>query len=472
MQMNSLIVGSALSTQSQYAQAVTQEGTGLVATDFATLGGASTTVMLNLEGNIGQAQTWASNATTVGSRTQAAYTALGNMATTVASLQTQISAALATPSNTNVPIAVNTLQQNLVSEINTQSAGVYVFGGSDTSTQPVTPASLNAYQTSGFDPSTANSSYYTGDNMALSVQVSSSQTISYGVTASNPAIEQAMRASQLVLQASQGIVYGSSSGSTITSTYPPQSDPTTALGVAGTITVGAASVTVSATDSLNSVAANINAAGAGVTATVIDSNGTYRLSLSSASAVTVADATAAVPGPGPGLGLTGSTATFAGTVKINGTAITVAAGDSVTTIANNINAAGLAGITATPLQDPTTGSWSLKLSGLTSTTTVSDTSGLGLTDYTGTMKQALTLANSAETAVANLQESVAATSSQLSSASQQQTTYVTYLQTSLSSVKDVDTAQAAANVSKYQTQLQASYMAVTAIAKLNLAQYL
>jgi flagellar hook-associated protein 3 FlgL len=76
------------------------------------------------------------------------------------------------------------------------------------------------------------------------------------------------------------------------------------------------------------------------------------------------------------------------------------------------------------------------------------------------------------TNLSNTEEAVGVSSAQLKSSAQQQTTYVTYLQTSLSSVKDVDTAQAAAKVSQYQTQLQASYLAVAQISKVNLTQYL
>ena len=82
------------------------------------------------------------------------------------------------------------------------------------------------------------------------------------------------------------------------------------------------------------------------------------------------------------------------------------------------------------------------------------------------------MSNQAQTDLANLQNSVADVSSQLSDAHDQQTTFVTLLQTSLSSVKDVDAGQVATQVSQYQTQFQASYMALAAVAKINLAQYL
>jgi flagellin-like hook-associated protein FlgL len=60
----------------------------------------------------------------------------------------------------------------------------------------------------------------------------------------------------------------------------------------------------------------------------------------------------------------------------------------------------------------------------------------------------------------------------LQSLGQQQSTFVTYLTNALSDVKDVNTGQVAAQVSEYQTQLQASYLAVASVTKLSLAQFL
>jgi flagellar hook-associated protein 3 FlgL len=396
MQLNNLIVGSALSTQVQYSQAVTQEGTGLVATDFATLGGSNTNIMLNLEQDIGQAQTWASDATTVGNTTQSMYSAIGNMVTTVTTLESKISSAMASPTTTNLASAVQSLQQTLASEMNTTGTGGYLFAGSNTGVQPV---NLTNYPGAGFSATSPDTNYYTGDDKVLSVQVSLQQTVSYGVTADNPAFEQAMRAMQATIA-------GATASNTTINGSMTATSPTAATSVtAGTFSInGGGTVTVTAGESLQNIAAGINAAsgGTGVTATVVGTSSPYSLQVSSGSQ----------------------------------TALTFTS------------------LTGTTLSD-------LGLSDSTYTQSVQ-----------ATLKAALGVANSAVTALSNLQETVAANSSQLSSSSQQQTTYVTYLQSSLSNVKDVDTAQAAANVSKYQTQLQASYMAVTQISKLNLAQYL
>ncbi len=392
LQLNSLTLGSALSVETQYAQAETKQASGLVASDFGSLGGAASSEMLNLQDGIAQAQTWASNATTVGSRTQAMYTSLGNMTSTMSTLESKISAATSTADNSNLVAAVQELQKTLVTQMNAQQAGSYLFAGSNVGLAPV---DLSSYPSSTFSVSGTDTSYYTGDDNIQSVRISQQQTVDYGVTADSAGFEEAMRATQAVIQAA---------GSTIATGTATQTSQTAAAGLAGTVAInGVGPIAVAVTDSLQDIATNINAAGSGgIVASVVNVGSTstpaYALQISSGSASSDLNIT-----DGAGLGLTSTTY-------------------------------------ATSLQ-------------------------------TG-LKAALGVATSAVTDLANLQASVAAKSSELSSAHDQQTTYVTYLQTSLSGVKNVDTAQVAAQVSQYQTQLQASYLAVAQITKVNLAQYL
>jgi flagellar hook-associated protein 3 FlgL len=395
LDLNSLPLGSALGVQSQYAQAETQQASGLVASDFGTLGGASASEMLNLEGGIAQSQTWASDATTVGTRTQGMYTSLGNMIGTINQLQTKISGATSTADNSTLMAAVQELQDTLVTEMNTQQEGNYLFAGSNVLQAPV---DLTNYPSSTFNAASPDTSYYTGDDNILSVRISQQQTVNYGVTANGAGFEEALRATQAVMQAA---------GSTIVTGTVTAASPNAATGVgASTFTInGGATVTVNPADSLSTIAASINAAAGstGVSAKVVASGSAYALQISS------------------------------GNIN-SGITFNVASG--------------------TPLTD------------------------LGVADTTygesfqAGMKVALTVANSAVTDLANQQASVSAISSELNNAQQQQTTYVTYLQNSLSGVKDVDTAQVAAKVSQYQTQLQASYLAVAQISKVSLVQYL
>jgi flagellar hook-associated protein 3 FlgL len=387
-------INNALTVQTNLATVQVQESSGLQAQNFGTLGGSSSREMLNFENDISQAQNWAGVAKTVGSTTQAMYTAVGNMNSVVTSLQQLISQAMSSPNNSDLLGQAQGLQASLLTQVNQQIGGSYLFAGSNSSVAPVSTANYPTLSasTNAYDPTTADSAYYKGDQTILSVQVNLQQTVSYGVNADNPAIEQAMRAVQSVISAAEV-----TSNSSLTATSPSAS--TTASG--GTLTVNGTNFTIAAGQSLDQIAASINtqAHGTGIGAKVVlDTSGAYHLQL------------------------------------------------------NN----GMAAMSIT------------------------DNSGLGLSSanplpqaqLTSALQQSLTLSNSANTDLGNLQQTISNNSEALNNASTAQTTFVTYLQNSLSGVKDVDTAQAAAQAQQYQAQLQASYLAVASLSKMTLAQYL
>jgi len=389
-------IGEALGVQQQWATAETQQASGLKAQDFGTLGGGDSRETLNLETDIAQATSWSSVAKSVGTTTQAMFTAVGTMQQAVNKMQVLISTAMSSPNNSDLLGQAQSIMGTLLTQVNQQVGGVYLFSGGNTSVAPVSlthyPA-LNA-ATNAYDPNSSDSSYYTGDNHIQSVQVNLQQTISYGVTANNPAFEEAIRSVQSVIQAAQV-----SSSSTVTAT-----SPTAASSVAG------------------------------------------------------------------------------GTLTINGQNFTIAAGASLDQIAASINSQAAtqgSGISAA-VQIDTAGNYHLVVSNGENAMTVSDASGLGLSSaspqsqaqLTSSLQTALTTTNKAVADLGNLQESIANTSNALNNAQQTQTSFVTFLQNSLSSVKDVDTAQAAAQVQQYQTQLQASFLAVSTLTKLSLASFL
>jgi flagellar hook-associated protein 3 FlgL len=291
----------------------------------------------------------------------------------------------------------------LLTQVNQQVGGNYLFAGGNTSVAPVdlshyptlsTGTDANGNPTLAYDPTTPDTGYYTGDNSIQSVQVNLQQTLSYGVLASNPAIEEAIRSVQQVIEAAQVSSNGSEA-------EPSPSAPSSVAG--GTLTINGQVFNVNGGDSLNQIAASINAQaktlGSAVTASVVaDNQGQYHIRVSNAQAAMTID-----------------------------------------------DEAGLGLLDASPLPAAT------------------------LTD---TLKSSLTTTNKAIADLGNLQEDISNTSNTLSNAQTTQTSFVTYLQNSLSSVKDVDTAQAAAQVQQYQTQLQASFLAVSTLTKLNLASML
>ena len=298
--INTMSIGGALKSQSDWAKAQLQQSSGLVSQDFVGLSTDSRTV-LSLSREIEQSQTWATAATNAQARTEVMYSAIGSMTSVMTDLRTAISSAISSPDNSSLLNSAQTLKDSLLSEMNKQYNGLYLFAGSNTDTAPVDVTSYPS--SSPYDATAVDTSYYTGDNTALSVRISSEQTVSYGVTANNAAFEEALRAVEAVIQAA------------------------------------------------------------------------------------------------------------------------------------------------------------------------SDTS-LSSADLTAALQSALTVANQATTDLANLQATVSVNASSLKNAATEQTTYVTLLKTSLSNVKEVDAAEVAVRVATLQTQLTASYSAVSDIAQMSLVKFL
>ncbi len=396
-------IGEALNVQSQWSVAETQQASGLKAQDFGTLGGGDSRETLNLETDIAQASTWSDIAQSTGATTQAMYTAVGAMQTDVNKLQTLISTAMSSPNNSDLLGQAQSIMSSLMTQVNQQVGGDYLFAGGNTSVAPVSLANYPTLDatTNAYNSANSDTGYYAGDNSIHSVQVNLQQTVSYGVLANNPAMEEAIRSIQSVVEAAQASTASTNGGTPITST-------TAAANASGTLTVNGTTYNLSGGQSLTQIAQTINSNPAsGVAAQVVPDD---------------TASTATPPGPYYHLRLTSST----GTLTVN-------------------DQSGL---------------------GLQS---ASSLSGSALTD---SLQSSLTIANKAVSDLGNLQEDISNTSNTLSGASTTQSSFVTYLTNSLSNVKDVDTAQAAAQVQQYQTQLQASFLAVSTLTKLSLASYL
>lgn len=91
---------------------------------------------------------------------------------------------------------------------------------------------------------------------------------------------------------------------------------------------------------------------------------------------------------------------------------------------------------------------------------------------TSTLQDIYSLVQSAVGSLSSLQSNVGESASVLESAAGRQTSDATFLTTSVSDIKNVDTASIAATVSEYQNQLTAAYDAVAKVAKLSLSSYL
>lgn len=190
------MIGAALRTQSTMANQQIQEASGVVSTDFAGYGSA-TQHILNLQVSVTRSQSYIDAGTAADSKIEMMYSTVGSIASLITqfrSLLTSASNAVGTDSSTVTQSAQDMLQQ-MASLLNTQYDGKYLFAGARTNEAPV-DVSATAYPAAS-SPSSANTSYYQGDDTLASVRVSDSRVVSYGVTAGDTGFEQALRAMNL-----------------------------------------------------------------------------------------------------------------------------------------------------------------------------------------------------------------------------------------------------------------------------------
>ena len=190
------MITAALRTQSVMAEKQIQESSGEISSDFGGYG-ASSQQIINLQVSVTRSQAYIDAATQADSKLQVMSSTVSSIAdvlTQFRSLLTSASNAASTDSASVTQSAQEMLGQ-MASLLNTQYDGSYLFGGSRTDQTPVNVSSPP--YAAATSPSSANTSYYQGDDQAASVRVSDSQTVSYGVTADNTAFEQALRAMNL-----------------------------------------------------------------------------------------------------------------------------------------------------------------------------------------------------------------------------------------------------------------------------------
>ena len=190
------MVTGALRTEATMANLQAQEASGLKSQFLADYG-ADTQQIVNLQVSVTRSQSFVDASTLADNKVQVMYSAVGTMTDLITTLRTQLSAA-STGSSTATASAISSAQQMLqqmASLMNSQYNGEFVFGGARTSTAP---ADLTTFATGAGSLTTPDTSYYRGDGEIASVRVAADQTVSYGVTADNPAFEQIMRVLKFV----------------------------------------------------------------------------------------------------------------------------------------------------------------------------------------------------------------------------------------------------------------------------------
>jgi flagellar hook-associated protein 3 FlgL len=191
------MIAAALRTQSTMASQQLQESSGVVSPDYGGLGQTSQQV-INLQISVTRSQSYIDTASSTDNKVQVMYSTVNSIANLLSNLRATLTGAsdsVATDS-TSVTESAQQMLQEMGSLLNTQYGDQYLFGGSQTTAPPV-DVSASAYP-AATSPSSANTSYYKGNDQIASVRVSDNDTVPYGVTADNPAFEQGLRALNLV----------------------------------------------------------------------------------------------------------------------------------------------------------------------------------------------------------------------------------------------------------------------------------
>ncbi|RYE60835.1 MAG: flagellin [Hyphomicrobiales bacterium] len=197
--MNDRMLAASLKTQARMAEMQMQQATGQIATDLGGYGAVSRS-LINLEISLARSQTYATSSKEAGNRVEVMYSTMDTVNDVLSSFRSALVAIKSTDAGDETRSALsNTAKLNieeLATLLNTQYEGRYLFGGSATT---IAPVDLSAYAMT--DPDTADTSYYQGNSTLAAVQVSSEQSISYGVSANDGAFEKAFRAFSIISSA-------------------------------------------------------------------------------------------------------------------------------------------------------------------------------------------------------------------------------------------------------------------------------
>lgn len=185
--MSQRLLTTTLRAQSSMAELQLQQASGSVATTYGGLGTSARSVV-ELESLLSRSRSYESTASEASGRIEIMYSSLSGVVDLLTNMRSTLTSALSTDGDTDTvsSLAESSLIE-LASLLNTRFEGRYLFSGDATGTEPV---NLDGYSP---DLTTASTSYYEGDSAKATVQLSQNQSVSYGITADNPAFETALR---------------------------------------------------------------------------------------------------------------------------------------------------------------------------------------------------------------------------------------------------------------------------------------
>jgi len=192
-----LLMSNIRALQSRVADTMIQASSGKVAPHYSGIA-PDAKRLVGLEATDASLTQYVANNTLIDQRLQTMETntsQLMDIATQVKSLLVQATSVGNAP-NMGLDATAQTLLDQVGSLLNVQVDGRYLFAGSATNTVPVDLTALAAPPSTY--PSTADTSYYQGDNVTLSAKAGPNLDISYGVRADEAGYEELIRSLKLI----------------------------------------------------------------------------------------------------------------------------------------------------------------------------------------------------------------------------------------------------------------------------------
>ncbi|OYD84819.1 flagellin [Azospirillum brasilense] len=184
-----------LTAESRVAAAQVQASTGEKSLDYKGIADDSGR-LVNLESHYRRSERYVDEGEVVNGRIQTMHDAVGGMvdlANRVRSLVASLQGA-GGGSAEGIKSEAQALMSEFAGLLNTQQEGRYLFAGGRIDRAPVSLDGLPA----ATSPSTADTSYYRGDQSVSYFQASDDLIVQYGVTADDPSIEKALRSISLI----------------------------------------------------------------------------------------------------------------------------------------------------------------------------------------------------------------------------------------------------------------------------------
>ena len=193
-----VILGHLLDTQRRVSDAQISISSGVVAQRYAEIA-PDVRRLLSLEGDQVRADGYIKSNNVIAQRLAATESRINDIYKIAKDLRTELTGALNVSGADRGAIAIRAqgLLKEVAGSINAQVDGRYLFAGSRTDIAPVDLNDPGFTIPPAAYPSTANFSYYQGDQTVLAAQVDASTTLDYGIAGDDPAFEQLIRALHL-----------------------------------------------------------------------------------------------------------------------------------------------------------------------------------------------------------------------------------------------------------------------------------